>query len=46
MFQYCDKFEGKGLENWDVKDETNIYNMFVGCNLIKKQPDWYIKLNK
>ena len=46
MFQYCDKFEGKGLENWDVKDGTNIYNMFAECNLIKKYPDWYIKLTK
>ena len=46
MFKGCSKFKGKGLENWDVKDGTKIYNMFAECNLIKKYPDWYIKLTK
>ena len=46
MFKECSKFKGKGLENWNVKDGTKIYNMFAECNLIKKYPDWYIKLTK
>ena len=46
MFEGCKNFEGKGLEKWNVNNKAKISSMFVGCNLIKKQPDWYIKLNK
>ena len=46
MFYGCSKFKGKGLEKWNVNNKTKISSMFIGCNLIKKQPDWYIKLNK
>ena len=46
MFYGCSKFKGKGLEKWNVNNKAKISSMFVGCNLIKKQPDWYIKLNK
>ena len=46
MFEHCYKFVGKGLEKWNVNNKAKISSMFIGCNLIKKQPDWYIKLNK
>ena len=46
MFYGCSKFKGKGLEKWNVNNKAKISSMFIGCNLIKKQPDWYIKLNK
>ena len=50
-YDYTDDYKywislGKGLEKWNVNNKVKISNMFVGCNLIKKQPDWYIKLNK
>ena len=31
MFYKCESFEGKGLENWDVSNVTNIECMFYDC---------------
>ena len=33
MFSYCDKFEGKGLETWDVSKVENMSYMFIDCIL-------------
>ena len=39
MFYECSKFKDKGLEKGNVNNKAKISNMFVRCNLIKKQPD-------
>ena len=31
MFFGCKEFEGKGLENWNVSNVTNMRNMFAEC---------------
>ena len=31
MFSNCYKFEGKGLENWNVENITDATYMFCGC---------------
>jgi surface protein len=31
LFMGCESFEGKGLENWDVSQITNMGHMFAGC---------------
>ena len=36
----CEKFKGKGLENWNVTNVTNMRHMFDGCNKLTI-PDWY-----
>ena len=28
---YCINFKGKGLENWDVRNVTNMSGMFYDC---------------
>ena len=36
----CEKFKGKGLENWNVTNVTNMRRMFDGCNKLTI-PNWY-----
>ena len=31
MFNECEMFTGKGLENWDISNVTNMFGMFAGC---------------
>ena len=31
IFYWCEKFEGKGLENWDVSNVINMKYMFYNC---------------
>ena len=31
IFSFCYKFEGKGLENWDVSTVNSMYAMFLNC---------------
>ena len=31
MFANCENFKGKGLENWDVSNVTDMYRMFFNC---------------
>lgn len=35
LFMNCLRYEGKGLENWDVSNIENITNMFKGCKVFK-----------
>ena len=41
MFFNCYKFEGKGLENWNVSKKTNTKSMLNGCKSIKTMPSWW-----
>jgi surface protein len=36
MFRYCDKYQGNGLENWDVSKVTTMAEMFYCCPTLKK----------
>ena len=40
VFIDCEKFKGKGLENWNVTNVTNMRRMFDGCNKMTI-PNWY-----
>jgi hypothetical protein len=42
MFDSCKNFKGKGLENWNLKDNVKTERMFYDCNyLIKRHiPSW------
>ena len=41
LFYKCEKFEGNGLENWNVSSDTVLYSMFMDCSSLKNRPDWY-----
>ena len=40
LFRKCNKFTGKGLENWDVSKVTDMRGMFTHCNKLTI-PAWY-----
>ena len=43
MFEECNKFEGKGLENWDVSNVTNMENLLVDCYVLNSDlSEWNV----
>ena len=40
MFNMCENFKGKGLENWDVSKVKDMDYMFNDCDKISI-PSWY-----
>ena len=41
MFDNCKKFEGKGIDKWDVSNIKHMSFTFDGCTLLKNKPSWY-----
>ena len=41
MFCNCKKFEGKGLEKWNVSNVKFMQGMFDDCDSLKNKPSWY-----
>ena len=41
MFAYCKKFEGKGLEKWNVSKVEDMSDVFYRCDSLKNKPSWY-----
>ena len=41
MFFGCTSFTGKGLENWEHKNNCYKDHMFDGCTSFKNKPSWY-----
>ena len=41
MFSGCKSFEGKGLENWQVNNNTFKKYMFDHCESLKTLPSWF-----
>ena len=37
----CEKFKGKGLEDWDISGVEDMRMIFNGCNSLKNKPSWY-----
>ena len=45
MFAFCEKFTGKGLENWDTSRVKNMSQMFYRCKNFTGKPieNWNVK---
>lgn len=45
MFSFCEKFTGKGLENWDTSRVKNMDQMFYRCKNFTGKPieNWNVK---
>jgi len=41
MFTMCKKFEGKGLENWNIPENVDKIGMLSTCKNLIKKPSWY-----
>ena len=47
MFHNCNIFQGKGLENWDISELTDMESMFENCiNFNANLQNWGYKFNK